>query len=163
MAAPTARVPKVGADELLEMTEAYDNLRAAGLEVEIREGFEADIRDPAMSAAPEPRSGTMVPSGSVVSIVATGGPHLDLVRRDQPTAVVLPDLTGKSANAFFAWTDAHGADWILAASALPPSSRPHLWDNYRVARQSPKPGTRLDPNTDSGSLDPAVRVWLEPA
>jgi hypothetical protein len=160
-AARTARVPRVGAGELITVGEAYDRLRAAGLRVEIRGGFHVDMRDGPLSAAPRPGSGTPVEPGSVVSIAPTGGPHLDVVRREPPHPTAVPDLTGMSANAFFAWTDGSGADWGAEVSALPPTSRPHLWDNYRVARQLPAAGTRLSVDSGTGFLEP-VEVWLEP-
>jgi len=160
-AARTARVPKVGGDELLTIGQAYDLLRAAGLRVEIRRGFHVDLRDMPDSAAPQPGSGTMVAPGSVVSIVAADGGHAFVVSRIRPSATIVPDLWGMSANDFFAWAGAHAADWAAEVSPLRPSSRPHLWDNYRVARQLPAAGTRLTLDSGTGFLDP-VDVWLEP-
>jgi hypothetical protein len=161
-AAPTARVPKVGADELLTMDEAYDRIRAAGLRPEIRAGFDLGLHSLPLAAAPRPAPGTMVVPGSVVSFVAGGGPHVDPGRYDAPASMLLPDLRGMSAAAFFVWARDHAAGWGARVAPLPAGSRPHLWDNYRVARQDPPPGTRLTLDEDSGFLDPAVVVGLEP-
>lgn len=55
----------------------------------------------------------------------------------------MPRLVGKPLPDAVQTLQALGLSWSVWLPALPPTMRPSLLDNYRVAEQNPKPGTRF--------------------
>jgi hypothetical protein len=136
-------VPQVTGTGILR---AYDLALAAGFRVAVSNGFSVAALCEPIAERQVPRSGVLLHESGVVTVDAgvcpLGSPA---VRRPMPTATV-PDFVGDPASAVVRWAETRGMFWwIRGASALTAGSTPHLLDNYRVLRQSPRPGARLRP------------------
>jgi hypothetical protein len=157
---PLATVPAVDGTILAN---AYQRLEAAGFRVGVRAPFMLDAHDEIGAFTQSLRAGTRAPRGATVWISAKRMSHFELavISGSRPTKA--PDLVGKPADRVEAWiARTRGASYAIHAPALRPSSRPHLLDNYRVARQTPGPGTLMGPDP-AGLLTPGIGVWLTQA
>jgi hypothetical protein len=147
---------------------AYDLARAAGFRVAVGNRFSVSALCEPIAEGQVPRIGEVLPEGAVVTINAgicpLGSPA---VRLPLPTATV-PDFRGRLASEVVEW--ASGREmywWVRGASALAAGSAPHLLDNYRVTRQSPRPGSRLRPGLfvrsggSRGFRPTPITVWVE--
>lgn len=159
------RVPRVTGRG--DMFSAYDVLRSAGFRVAVANGFSAtSLQDPGVLTQ-RPRRGSVVPEGSVVTITAgVGAVGSSGVPKPMPTAVV-PSFAGKPPAKVIAWAEHRRLYWaIRQIPPLPPSSAPHLLDNFRVTRQQPAPGSRLrlgvitHGSTGRGFRPTPVTVWV---
>jgi hypothetical protein len=163
-AASTVRVPHFPAPRYntLSLFAAYDRLHEAGLKVAIRNSFSIQSNVGLSSSPPEPRQGSVVPRGSVVTIGARSGLLGSLVywANKPPPSEKIPDFVGGSPTGVRRWADSRDIYWrIQSLPALPAGDRPHLLDNYVVVKQSPAPGTVLR----SWRTWISVRVALRPA
>jgi len=147
---------------------AYDLARAAGFRVGVGNGFSVAALCEPIAERQVPRTGAPLHEGGVVTISAGICPLASpAVRRPMPTAVV-PDFAGKVASEVVAWASSREMFWsIRGASALTASAAPHLLDNYRVIRQSARPGATLRPgvfvrNGGSRGFRPTpITVWVK--
>ena len=146
---------------------AYDLARAAGFRVAISNRFSVAALCEPIAERQSPPRGALLREGGVVTINAgicpLGSPG---VRRPMPSAVV-PDFTGKPASEVVDWAETREMFWwVRGASPLAAGSTPHLLDNYRVLRQSPRPGARLRPGVllrsggSRGFRVTPITVWV---
>jgi len=144
------------------VTFAYELLHKAGLQVAIPETFSvAALWEPGPESQ-SPHAGTPVPPGTVVTLHLRGGPLGSPAWR--PHAVTVRDLVGMRASDALAWIeDANLFYEVRDIPPLPASDAAHLFDAYRVTRQSPAPGSRLSPGIlgKSGGFRPTpVVLWV---
>ena len=146
---------------------AYELARAAGFQVEVSNEFSMSALCEPIAERQVPRGGALEREGGVIKIdpgmcpIASPG-----VRRPMPTATV-PDFAGRPASDVVGWAERRGMFWaIRGGSALPAGSAQHLLDNYRVIRQSPRPGTQLRPGVfvrsggSRGFRPTPITVWV---
>lgn len=147
---------------------AYDLARAAGFKVAVSNGFSLAALCEPIAERQTPRAGASLREGGVVTINAGSCPLASpAVRRPMPIATV-PNFAGKRASEVVAWASSREMFWwIRGASALEAGSTPHLLDNYRVLRQSPRPGSRLRPGVfvrsggSRGFRVTPITAWVE--
>jgi beta-lactam-binding protein with PASTA domain len=163
--APILTVPKVTETDVIG---AYDLVREAGFRVEISTRFTATSLCVPIATEQLPPAGAPMPGGGVVTISAGFCPLASpAFRTPMPTATV-PDFTGKPASEVVAWASSREMLWsVRGAPALAAGSAPHLLDNYRVTRQTPRAGTRLRPGVfvqsggSRGFRPTPITVWVE--
>ena len=153
-------------------TYVYDALRKAGLRVQIRNRFTATTLADTLAYHQSPRAGARVKAGGVVKITLGWGPINSMPCSGDPVKV--PDFTHRPMSAMTSWAERHdtysggcvGMQWLVKGKlpALPPSSRPHLFDNYVIFRQDPAAGARLAPGvrTKSGGVHVTpLLIWVK--
>ena len=117
---------------------AYNAVQEAGFAVQIDEPFELSsyISNQSRDAGTSGRAGTAVRLS--LREEWFGGIRGPRGRSRVPRVVGkrLPDAIYALATLGLAWS-------VAALPALPATMRPTLFDNYRVAKQWPKPGTRF--------------------
>ena len=145
-----------------DIASAYEVLREFDLRARTRRRFEATSLCMPTTSGQWPRSGRIVPRGTVVTFDADFCFHSSPVIRPGARGAVVPNLVGRRLSDAIAWAHHAGLYWsVEEAPALRPSDRPAVFDNYRVRRQSPPAGTRALPGVPSGSgvrITP-VKLW----
>ncbi|HET7855062.1 MAG TPA: PASTA domain-containing protein, partial [Gaiellaceae bacterium] len=139
---PRVRVPHVAGEDLFA---AYERLRARGLRVETDSRLAKGLYQSPWVGGQRPQAGRTVRRGAIVTLrlarqrfVHGLGPPFE------PRRVNMRDLVGKSLGAAAKWAAANNLYWeLLDAPALPPTSRPDLFDSYVVSAQRPRAGTQL--------------------
>jgi hypothetical protein len=66
------------------------------------------------------------------------------------------------------WADRHRLYWDARLSSLSASARAHLYENYRVTKQSPTPGARMKSGvfratSNGGAFSPTPIVVAAPS
>lgn len=133
------RVPVAQTD----VVDAYSRLREAGLRVAVRNSFRISTLcfPTAWGQRPLPRR--RVPRDTVVTINAGGCDQATPAGHNHPARPV-PNFVGKTVQTAVLWAHRLEIEWyVTELPPLPPSSAPNLLDNYRVVRQTPAPGTKL--------------------
>jgi hypothetical protein len=126
------------------VTYAYDLLHEACLRVAIPETFTITSLWEPGPAKQDPRAGSRVPPGTVVTLQLQDGPLGSPAWN--PHTVVVPDFISLTASAAVEWIDAAGLFYeIKDIGPLLPSDTPHLLDAYWVKTQSPAAGSELTP------------------
>jgi len=123
----------------LSVTRAYDAVHEAGFAVQIHEPVELNsyVSDQSRAAGSAGRPGT-----SVVLSLAAGIHGLLPPGPTGPTRPV-PRLVGQPLPEAIETLETLGLLWGARLPPLPATMRPSLFENYRVAKQNPKPGTRF--------------------
>jgi hypothetical protein len=146
------------------VTSAYDLLHEVCLRVAIPERFSIQSLWEPGPATQNPRAGSKVPPGTVVTFHLRAGPLGSPGIR--PHAVVIPDFTGTTASAAVKWVaDADLFYEVNDISPLRPSDAAHLLDVYRVEAQSPEAGSKLSPGVlgqDGGFSPTPVKLAVTP-
>lgn len=146
----------------LTLERAYARLVGAGLRV----SFAARLTFPddatVIVERATPPAGTVVRRGTAVRLAFVRPPRgaaSPAVPSPLPSAVV-PSLVGKRVGAAAAWASRAGLTWEAALGPLVAGAAPLLLDDYRIVRESPKPGTRLSYGVSgpSGFLVTPLRV-----
>jgi hypothetical protein len=121
--------------------EAWNELHAAGLRVELTRPIAIDALRVPIAARVIPRPGTRVPRRSVVRITPRPGLIGSPAVLESHPRYRVPSFVGRPASDAVAWADRHRMFWdIPRVTPLSPSSAPHLLDAYRVVAQRPRPG-----------------------
>jgi len=149
---------------------AYDLARAASFRVGVSNAFSVSALCEPITERQIPHTGAPLPEGSVVTINAGICPLASPALRTPMPSARVPDFRNKLASEVVAWASSRGMFWsVRGASPLAAGSAPHLLDNYRVIRQSPRPGTRLRPGVfvrsggTRGFRPTPITVWVEGA
>ncbi len=130
------------------VVEAYAALHAAGLRVSIPARI--DIVLPGLDPEPvvldrRPRAGVPLRPGSIVTLrigSGVGGVGSPGVSVPEPRYTV-PDFRGRPVSDAYAWLTGRALDWSAYLGPLRAGRAATLYDNYRVVRQWPAPGSSL--------------------
>ena len=143
----------------LNVLRAYDAVHEAGFAVQIDEPVDmsASVSDQSRAAGTAGHAGspvvlTLGPTG-IHGLLPPGG----TVRVPRLVGKPLPDAVYTLATVGLMWSAA-------PLPPLPATMRRSLFDNYRVARQNPKPGTRFTQTVireiPGGELTETRTAWL---
>lgn len=123
----------------LSVDSAYDAVHEAGFAVQIDEPFavNSSVSDQSRAAGSAGRSRT-----SVVLSLATGN-HGRLPPGPTGPTRPMPRLVGQPLPEAIETLETLGLSWGAGLPPLPATMRPSLLENYRVAKQKPKAGTRF--------------------
>jgi beta-lactam-binding protein with PASTA domain len=118
----------------LSASRAYDAVHEAGFAVQIDGFVWGHVTQQSRPA------GTAGRAGTAVALSIAQGPQGMLPPGGHGR---VPRVFGKPlANAIYT-LQTHGLLWSAWLPPLPATMRPSLFDNYRIARQKPKPGTQF--------------------
>ena len=152
---------QVTVPNLHQMTamDAYSELRASGLKVEIDGRFSVTPNRQSWVEGQAPEAGNDVDVGSVVTIHPGYGPiGLLAVRREQMKPIVVPPVVGEGLDVAARMLDDAGLIWDAPdVGPLEPTDAPTLNSNFEVARTATEPGSRYDQATRG--IRP-LRVWV---
>ena len=124
-----------------DVLDAYDQLHAAGLRVELSKPIAISALRVPLAARVTPRPGTRVPRGSVITITPAPGPISSPAVLDSHPHYTVPSFIGRPAETAVAWAQAHAMFWAIPhLQPLPPSSAQHLLTAYRIVGQYPQAG-----------------------
>ena len=124
-----------------DVLDAYDQLHAAGLRVQMVKPMAISALRVPMAARVFPRPGTRVERGSVVTITPAPGLIGSAAVLDSHPRYIVPSFIGLPAESAVTWAQAHSMFWAVPhLQPLPPSSAQHLLDAYRIVGQYPRPG-----------------------
>jgi hypothetical protein len=134
-------VPRV---DRLEISAAYDRLHARGLRVTLP-GTELEYWEdpPAYVVRTVPSAGRRVARGSVV-VLSLGCPGCGVASPGVPIPIPkyrVPRLAGHLLSAAFAWVANKALYFTAHLGPLTAGDATHLFENYRISRQSPRPGS----------------------
>jgi len=122
---------------------AYDLLHRVGLRVALTRGVAVmSLADPLVTVRPRP--GTRVARGSVVEMTPIGTPlGSPAVLKSDPHYSV-PNFVGRRLSTAVRWANQHSMYWAIPAlPAAGPSDASHLFDQYRITEQKPRPGATI--------------------
>jgi hypothetical protein len=122
---------------------AYDLLHRAGLRVTLtRRVAIMSLADPLVTVRPRP--GTRVPRGSVVKMTPVGTPLGSPVVLKSDPHYPVPNFVAKRLSTAVKWANQHSMYWAIPTlPAAGPSDADHLFDQYRITEQQPRPGATI--------------------
>jgi beta-lactam-binding protein with PASTA domain len=125
----------------LDVYSAYNTARAAGFAVQTDQPFDVTPNVVSRVSQQSPAAWTSARPGTPLVLTPEQGLHGLLPPGGTQR---MPRLVGKPLHDAVHTLETLGLLWSAApVPALPASTRPSLLDNYRVAKQKPKPGTRF--------------------
>jgi hypothetical protein len=156
----TVVVPRVHG---LEISTAYARLHRAGLRVTITQGFEnslvhGNVLVPKQVQSMTPASGQLVKAGSIVTLILRCQCRRGTIRGKRRPAYRVPDFRRRRASVAYNWVRSKIVFLIAHLGPLQAGDAPTLFANYRINRQSPKPGTILRVSTPDGRTTP-LTIW----
>jgi hypothetical protein len=149
----------------LDAAAAYRRLHRAGLRVSLP-AFELDLGlgSPLRVTGQSIRAGRAVADGGIVALTL-GCPGCGVASPAVPTQLPrynVPDLVGGAVAAARAWVAHKELYFVAHLGPLTAGAAPDLLDNYRVTRQRPRPGHKLQlgTGTSGGGFTPTpLVVW----
>ena len=144
------------------VTQAYAELRALGLEVEIDGAFFLAPHHTSWVDGHAPEAGNKLDVGSLVTIhpgfALTGSLA---VRKDQIDPIVVPPVLGESLENAARMLEDAGLFWdAIEIGPLERTDAPTLYSNYEVTRSSVEPGRGYDQVNRGVRL---LRLWVKKA
>ena len=155
-------VPRVNSEQV---TRAYRQLHQAQFRVSIGSKFSISLDRQGRVIFPEtvvrtiPRAGRLVREGSVVRLVlrcqCRPGHTAEPTRKPR---YQVPNFNGGVLGRAYAWVRSKILVFIAHLAPLDAGNARALVGNYRIAKQSPAPGTRLRYSNRNGAWTP-LTVW----